>query len=258
MPAAAEAAAVPASAARGAAVPAAAAGSAAAPAASARRAAAGSAAVPSAVAAVRRPAPPVGRAAVRDGDASRRWALRRCSGRHATAGARRASRRPPGDHASRQPCVPSGERRCCRTAGLPRHPPFRRRSGGRSTPTTSGRAARVAAPAAAGHPAGGTARDGAARRRYPFGSSGRPRSTTGSRSVIERVVGPVRPEERIVGAVPVVPGADDGEVRRPGPPPVVCAADHEAPAAAVGRRRRGGRRSSCSSAPCSRSRADRR
>ena len=51
--------------------------------------------------------------------------------------------------------------------------------------------------------------------------------------VIERVVGPVGPEERVIGPFPVVPGADQCEVRRPGPPQVRVGPDHEAPATAI-------------------------
>ena len=51
--------------------------------------------------------------------------------------------------------------------------------------------------------------------------------------VIERVVGPVGPEERVIRPFPVVPGAHQCEVRRPGPPRVRVGSDHEAPAAAV-------------------------
>src|SRR6185312_15001538 len=51
--------------------------------------------------------------------------------------------------------------------------------------------------------------------------------------VVERVERPVGPEERIVRALPVVPGSDGREVWRPGAPPVVVRAHHEAPAAAV-------------------------
>jgi hypothetical protein len=52
-------------------------------------------------------------------------------------------------------------------------------------------------------------------------------------SIIERVVGPVGPEIRIIGPFPVVPRANQREIRRPGPPQVRVGPDHEAPTSAV-------------------------